>query len=66
MVRGCVKLDELLPAVRALRVMGASVIKLGADGSVVLAFDAPLAAGEERETANPAPDESDALFDSAD
>ncbi len=62
-------LSTYLGAVRELRGMGASVVKIGADGSIVIAFEGAYLGREDVEPAKPAPaaeKDADALFDSAD
>lgn len=62
-------LAALVPVVRDLRAMGASVIKLTPDGSVTLAFDSPFlpaTADVVAPSKSAAAEEREILFDSAD
>lgn len=68
--RGLTALEGLLPSVRELRTLGASVIKIAADGSVTLAFEGaylPEAAAVSTATAErAAAEERELLMASAD
>lgn len=69
--RGRLSPEELAlyaPALRTLRELGATAIKLGVDGDLVIAFDGALMPTEPEAPAAPAApvDDEDALFDSVD
>ena len=61
------ELGEYLDVINELRGRGLTLMKLGADGSLILAFDQHAVPYAEPALDPPEPDEeADALFDSAD